>query len=58
MGLNYFFETYIPLCDRWILADNSSNPFKIVAEGDANGTYIKDEVKFKTILNKVYPDGQ
>lgn len=58
MGLNYFFETYVPLCDHWILADNSSSPFKVVAEGDSNGTYIKDELKYKTIRKIVYPDEQ
>lgn len=58
MGLTYFFETYIPLCDRWILADNSTSPFKVVAEGSSLGTFIKDEEKYKTIRNIVYPNEQ
>ena len=58
MGLKYFFETYIPLCDRWILADNSTSPFKVVAEGSSLGTFIKDEEKYKTIRSSVYPDEQ
>ena len=33
MGLNYFFKEYIPFCDRWILVDNSTPPFHIVAQG-------------------------
>ena len=58
MGLRYFFETYMPMCDRWILADNSSSPFKVVAEGNNLGTFIKDEEKYKTIRSIVYPDEQ
>lgn len=33
MGLSYFFRDYAPICDRWILADNSRVPFKVIAEG-------------------------
>ena len=58
MGLSYFFETYKPLCDRWILADNSVSPFKVVAEGSKLGTFIKDEEKYKTIMSIVYPNEQ
>lgn len=58
MGLHYFFETYIPLCDRWILADNSITPFKVVAEGSRMGTFIKNEEKYKTIRSIVYPNEQ
>ena len=56
MGLKYFFETYAPISDRWILADNSISPFKVVAEGSSLGTFIRDEEKYKTIRNIVYPD--
>ena len=58
MGLKYFFETYAPICDRWLLADNSSTPFRIVAEGSSQGTFIRDEEKYKTIRSIVYPDVQ
>lgn len=58
MGLQYFFETYMPLSDRWVLADNSTSPFKVVAEGSSKGTFIKDEEKYKTIRRIVYPDEQ
>lgn len=56
MGLQYFFETYIPLSDRWVLADNSVSLFKVVAEGSSMGTFIKDEEKYKTIRSIVYPN--
>lgn len=55
MGLNYFFDTYAPVCDRWILADNSTTPFTVVAEGNAGGVNIKNEEKYNLILNIAYP---
>ena len=58
MGLKYFFETYIPMSDRWILCDNSVSPFKIVAEGSNEGTFIRDGEKYNTIRKIVYPDEQ
>ncbi|MBQ9548507.1 MAG: zeta toxin family protein [Bacteroidales bacterium] len=56
MGLGYFFETYIPLCDRWVLADNSQTPFTVVAEGNRLGTYVKNQEKYLLIRSIVYPD--
>lgn len=56
MGLKYFFETYSPLCDRWILADNSRIPFSIVAEGNKTETHIRNEAKYESIRNICYPD--
>ncbi len=50
MGLNYFFKTYSPLCDRWVLADNSHSPFTVVAEGSHNDSLIRDEAKYNAIL--------
>ena len=55
MGLTYFFETYAPVCDRWILADNSVSPFTIVAEGDPDGMRIKDPAKYELIHSIAYP---
>ncbi|MCQ2118334.1 MAG: zeta toxin family protein [Bacteroidales bacterium] len=49
-GLHYLFREYIPICDRWILADNTSIPFTIVAEGGKEeGFTIKDTEKFNRI---------
>lgn len=56
MGLRYFFDTYAPICDRWMLADNSKSPFSIVAEGMGNITYIKDNEKYQAILKTAYPE--
>lgn len=56
MGLSYFFNSYIQMCDRWVLADNSKSPYTLVAEGTGMLTYIKDNEKYRTILSMVYPD--
>ena len=33
VGIDYFFHDYAPICERWILADNSQIPFRVIAEG-------------------------
>ncbi|MEE3463960.1 Predicted ABC-type ATPase [Bacteroidales bacterium WCE2008] len=48
-GLRYFFEDYMPIVDRWILADNSKIPFKIIAQGWRNNMVVKDNLKFEAI---------
>ncbi len=55
-GLEYFFKEYRNLCDRWILADNSRPPFKVVAEGTHASTMIKDTDKFALIWSMAYPE--
>lgn len=49
VGLNYLFNTYIPECDKWILADNSDPPFQIIAEGTKKGLLVSDMDKYKKI---------
>lgn len=50
VGLGYFFRDYAPICDRWILADNSQVPFRVIAEGHKTGTtIIKDHATFEKI---------
>jgi len=51
MGLEYFFNEYIKICDRWILADNSTYPFTVIAEGNAADTVIRDKEKYERIIN-------
>jgi len=58
MGLKYFFDTYSPICDRWILADNSKSPFSVVAECNGNVITIKNEEKYHTIWNTVFPNDE
>ena len=53
IGIYYFFNLYAPICERWILADNSQIPFRVVAEGSKNEIInIRDEdtyLKIKAI---------
>jgi predicted ABC-type ATPase len=55
-GLEYFFHEYRHICDRWILADNSRPPFKVVAEGSHSDTMIKNTDKFALIWSMAYPE--
>ena len=56
MGLKYFFEIYLPVCDRWVLADNSKSPFAVVAEGNKNSIQIKNEELYVSIRKICYPE--
>lgn len=47
MGLHYFFETYMELTDHWLLADNSSTPFTMIAEGGNGKVSIMDQEKYR-----------
>ena len=50
VGIYYFFNSYAPICERWILADNSQIPFRVIAEGSKNDVInIKDEATFEKI---------
>lgn len=51
MGLRYLFDTYMKICDEWIIGDNSNTPFTIVAQGTKNTSEIKDSEKFLQISN-------
>ena len=35
-GLNNLFSLFIPICDLWLLVDNSLNDLSIIAQGEAN----------------------
>lgn len=50
-GVKYFFDIYAPMCDRWVLADNSRSPFVVIAEGTKDSIQIKDDDKYATIRN-------
>ena len=57
-GLKYMFDIYMPICDRWMIADNSGPTFMLIAEGDVNRTIIKDEEKFKRIRKTIEENGE
>ena len=48
-GLHYFFDLYSPVCDKWMLVDNSTNEFRIVAEGSSKGTTVRDLTLYNQI---------
>ncbi len=50
-GLQYFFDTYAPVCDKWILVDNSETQFNIVAEGTRKGTTVRDVDLYQQIIS-------
>ncbi len=55
VGLGYFFRDYAPICDRWILADNSEVPFRVIAEGSRDEiTVIKDHETFNRIRESAF----
>ncbi len=50
VGIDYFFHYYAPICERWILADNSQIPFRVIAEGSKDDVInIKDEETYEKI---------
>lgn len=50
MGLDYLFNYYIPVCDHWILADNSTAPFKVIAQGNkGEEPIIRDNRKYEIV---------
>ncbi|MBQ6688953.1 MAG: zeta toxin family protein [Bacteroidales bacterium] len=50
VGIDYFFHHYSPVCERWILADNSQIPFRVIAEGSKTDLIsIKDEDTYRII---------
>lgn len=50
VGIDYFFHIYAPISERWILADNSQIPFRVIAEGSRNDVInIRDEATYAKI---------
>lgn len=48
-GLRHFFEDYMPMSDRWMLADNTRVPFKLVAQGWKKNMVVQDNKRFEYI---------
>lgn len=55
LGLHYFFNDYMPVSDRWILADNSEPPFVVIGMGSRESTEIKDTEKYEQIWSYAHP---
>ena len=56
VGLHYLFRDFMPICDRWILCDNSEDKLKIVAESSEAGITVRDPETFGKIksMNSEY----
>lgn len=54
-GLSYLFDDYMPVCDKWILADNSKIPFAVVAEGNPSYIKVQDTKKYEFIWYRAHP---
>jgi predicted ABC-type ATPase len=52
-GLEYFFDLYSPVCDKWMLVDNSDMEFRIIAEGSAKGTTVRDLPLYQQITQQI-----
>lgn len=48
-GIKYLFSTYLPICDYWIIIDNSNSPV-IICEG---GKEITTKIHNKTLFNQL-----
>ena len=50
MGISNLINKYIPVCDNWIVVDNSEGPLNLIAEGLNN---IEIEIKNTVTWNKI-----
>lgn len=51
-GIKNLFSLYTPVCDYWIMLDNSRPPFRIIAKGSKeNILAINDLLLYKTLEN-------
>ena len=54
VGVDYFFHIYAPISERWILADNSQIPFRVIAEGSKDDVInVRDKEIFAKIKSIV-----
>ncbi|MBR6245781.1 MAG: zeta toxin family protein [Bacteroidales bacterium] len=58
LGLQYFFFDYSPIADRWILADNTEIPFKVIAQGWKKHMVVKDNIKYESIVSQAMHDNK
>jgi len=51
-GMRNLFSMFVPICDYWILIDNSVDPFRMVAEGEKTRVVeVQDEDLFFYLKN-------
>ena len=49
-GIKNLFDLYMPICDYWMIADNSLSPMEVIAKGFRNGEKSVDNIN---IFNKL-----
>jgi predicted ABC-type ATPase len=54
IGLRNLFQLYIPIVDKWMVVDNSSDNFEFVAEGTATELIIRSEQKWSYLSGGYY----
>jgi len=52
-GLYNFLNLYIPICDYWILIDNTINPYETIAKGVRNNTNVINNMKWEKIKHSI-----
>ncbi len=52
-GLQNLFEIYLPIVDKWLIVNNSSEKFEFIAEGTKSKIVVKSEGKWLE-LNRKY----
>lgn len=50
--LKNLFNLYIPFVDKWVLVDNSNEPFEFIAEGAREELIIRNEKKWSNLKNE------
>jgi len=51
-GIKNLFDLYIPICDCWMITDNSLSPMKVIAKGFKNGErYVNNKVIYNKLNN-------
>jgi predicted ABC-type ATPase len=54
-GLHNFFQLYISVCDYWLFVNNSSNPYRVIAEGEKWGKVkIQDRLIWDSLKSIYY----
>ena len=55
MGIKNLINLYIPVCDYWIVVNNSKSPFQLIAEGlNNNGIEINDQIIWDQINKQAH----
>ena len=49
-GVRNLFNLYTPICDFWIMLDNSKPPFKVIAKGNRNNILSINDLPLYKIL--------